>query len=260
MLSISRLKSSDKQVPLAFMLMSSRRTQDYEAVFQKLKDRVGECQVQGFVLDFEAACWTAVRTVFPDTELKGCSFHWAQAVLRKVGNLGLRPTYDRREGVHQFVKQLLALPFLPAEQIEPAFRMMSARANTPELRDLTAYIDHQWMQSRVWPPVNWSIHQQSVRTNNDVEGWHHRLNGKAGRANLPFYMMVPLLLQEASLVTIQMRLVSQNALQRHQRTTYRRIQGKITELWDDYDADRISTSAFLRRVGHIYAPRPATEQ
>ncbi|KAH3748838.1 hypothetical protein DPMN_183294 [Dreissena polymorpha] len=34
---------------------------------------------------------------------------------------------------------------------------------------------------------------QTVRTNNDVEGWHRRINTRAGRADLGFYMLVPLI-------------------------------------------------------------------
>ncbi|XP_069109624.1 uncharacterized protein [Argopecten irradians] len=87
-------------------------------------------------------------------------------------------------------------------------------------------------------------------------GWHHRLNGKAGRANLPFYMLVPLLLKEATLVTIQQRLVSENALQRHQRVAFRRIQGRVHTMWDQYDHDELTTSQFLKKIGDVYAPRP----
>ncbi|XP_069102162.1 uncharacterized protein [Argopecten irradians] len=127
---------------------------------------------------------------------------------------------------------------------------------TPELRDLVSYIDSQWIRSRVWSPTNWCVYRQPVRTNNDVEGWHHRLNGKAGRANLPFYMLVPLLLKEATLVTIQQRLVSENALQRHQRVAFRRIQGRVHTMWDQYDHDELTTSQFLKKIGDVYAPRP----
>ncbi|XP_069102221.1 uncharacterized protein [Argopecten irradians] len=154
----------------------------------------------------------------------------------------------------EHLKQLLALPFLPSAQIEPAFRNLSARANTPELRDLVSYIDSQWIRSRVWSPTNWCVYRQPVRTNNDVEGWHHRLNGKAGRANLPFYMLVPLLLKEATLVTIQQRLVSKNALQRHQRVAFRRIQGRVHTMWDQYDHDELTTSQFLKEDWRCLRP------
>ncbi|XP_033756187.1 uncharacterized protein LOC117338932 [Pecten maximus] len=56
-------------------------------------------EVEGFMLDFEAGCWRAVRSVFPGVDLKGCSFHWAQAVLRKVDSLGLRATFRKRQVV-----------------------------------------------------------------------------------------------------------------------------------------------------------------
>lgn len=65
-----------------------------------------------------------------------------------------------------------------------------------------------------------------------VIGWHRRINTKARRANLPFYMLVPLLHQEGRLVNLQMRLVAEQALRRQQTTVYRRIQGKIQGLWD----------------------------
>lgn len=42
---------------------------------------------------------------------------------------------------------------------------------------------------------------QSVRTNNDIEGWHRSLNRRvAGRYGLPLYMFVALLHKEARLM------------------------------------------------------------
>ncbi|OWF49856.1 hypothetical protein KP79_PYT00972 [Mizuhopecten yessoensis] len=136
---------------------------------------------------------------------------------------------------------------------------MMPLASTPELRQLVEYLDRVWFRSSVWTPANWCVYRQSVRTNNDVEGWHRRMNGKAGRANLPFYLLVPLMKKEGEIVNLQMRLVGENLLARHQTTTYKRVQGKIFALWDRLDSgdpdNRLTTSDFLRKVGNIYAPR-----
>ena len=58
-------------------------------------------------------------------------------------------------------------------------------------------------------PKCWSVFMQSIRTNNNIEGWHHSLNRRvAGWCGLPFYMSVALLHKEARLVLQQIRLVS----------------------------------------------------
>jgi hypothetical protein len=45
-------------------------------------------------------------------------------------------------------------------------------------------IEDTWMTSTVWTVPTWSVFNQSIRTNNDVEGWHHKLNRKAHKGNL----------------------------------------------------------------------------
>lgn len=87
-----------------------------------------------------------------------------------------------------------------------------------------------------------------------MKGWHRRINGKAGRSLLHFYLLVPLLRKEANTVDIQMRQVEEQALVRHQRTTYKKLQGRISELWQKYDEKQVKTSEFLREIGHLYAP------
>ncbi len=41
------------------------------------------------------------------------------------------------------------------------------------------YVEDTWMDSTVWPVESWTVYGRSVRTNNDVEGWHTRLNRRA---------------------------------------------------------------------------------
>lgn len=44
--------------------------------------------LEGFVADFEAALWKALKDRFPGTPIQGCVFHWTQAVFRKVQDHG----------------------------------------------------------------------------------------------------------------------------------------------------------------------------
>ncbi|CAG2194182.1 unnamed protein product [Mytilus edulis] len=46
--------------------------------------------VRSVVLDFERATWVATRKVLPTVSIRGCAFHWGQAVWRKCQKLGLQ--------------------------------------------------------------------------------------------------------------------------------------------------------------------------
>ncbi|XP_056000778.1 uncharacterized protein LOC130048270 [Ostrea edulis] len=181
--------------------------------------------------------------------------------MRKVANLGLKTTYEERQAVHRLIKKLLALPYLPSGHIQGAFDNLRQLANTPALRELFQYVQDTWLDSDVWGIRQWSVFWLTVRTNNDVEGWHRRMIGRAGKAKLQFYVLVPLLMKEANQLSIIMRLVDEQQLTRYQRTTYRRIHGALFELWSEYEENTITTSLFLRKVGQIIAPAvPRPEQ
>ncbi|XP_052762321.1 uncharacterized protein LOC128204967 [Mya arenaria] len=236
--------------------MTRRTKQDYVAVLRAVKERLGDPIVEWFMLDFEAAAWQAVREVFPNT---GCSFHWSQRVYRKVSRLGLAPAYTQKGGVYHFVRKLLALPYLPAEHVRPAFltlREQAVESESERILDLVDYIGRTWVEGTLWRPENWYVYMETVRSNNDVEGWHRRLNTRAGGAQLPFYVLVPLLYGEAQYVDIQARLVSANILQRLHRKKYRSTHEKLHQTWEKYEEDNMTTNQLLRTASHIIGLGP----
>ena len=117
-----------------------------------------------------SAAWRALRDVFPGTTIKGCVFHWNQAVWRHVQQFGLAATYQLRQGMYDYIRQLMALPFLPARHIRQTFDHLKTKANTPPLQQLVDYMDRQWFQHAVFDVSSWCVFRQAVRTNNDVEG------------------------------------------------------------------------------------------
>ena len=233
--------------------MSGKRRQDYKKVLKKLKSLLPRVpQVEKVVADFEAGMWRGMLGVFPSIKIQGCYFHWTQAIRRKLGELGLLKSYNHKGNVFSFCKKIMALPFLPAEQIPGAFYgLKDLVIANPPLGQLCRYVEKQWITSGFYCPRRWSIFMEEVRTNNDLEGWHRRLNKNAKRGQIQFYLLVELLHKEAAFVTIQSRLVTEGKLKRHQRKKYRGLQSKLKKLWKKYNDGGQSISQLLSSCSYL---------
>lgn len=192
-----------KQVPMVFVAMSSKKKNDYKKVLKEILNALPTPPaVEQVTLDFEAAMWVALRNVLPKVQLQGSVFHWTQAVWRKIQELGLQVLYLRDEGTSKYLRKLMELPFLPSHEIPAMFESLKEDATSPVLRELTRYIENQWVKSHIFTPNDWSVYGQPTRTNNDIEGWHHALNRREMGRHLPFYELIELLHREAKLVDI----------------------------------------------------------
>lgn len=211
--------------------------------------------VQKVVIDFESAIWGALRKVLPTVKIMGCVFHWTQALWRKIQALGLQSAYTSDNGTFKFLRRVMALPFLPHDQIADVFDILQEKATTVPLQEFMAYVEATWINSNVWPPSCWSVYKEAVRTNNDVEGWHNSLNRRAsGRCQMPFYLLINLLYREARLANLHIRLVSEMKLKRFQRKKYRNVQAKIFSYWEEYENGQRSSLRLLKACSHVNGP------
>ena len=245
-----------KQVPLCFVFMSGQSASNYQKVLQELLHIMpNRPMVQHVTLDFETAVWKACRAILPGVRLSGCVFHWTQALWRKVQGLGLQSAYINDQATNSYIRRLIALPYLTWEMILQMFECLKVEATTVPLQRFVQYIADTWIYSSVWLPRSWSIFMQATRTNNDIEGWHHRLNQKvAGRCGIPFYMLTDLLHKEASLVALTIQLVSEGKVRRIQRKKYRQLQGRIFKLWDEFNNDIISARQLVKACAYLNKP------
>lgn len=247
-----------KQVPLVFCFMSRKRKEDYYEILRQI-DHLLPQQIclQGFVVDFEAAMWRAIQDRFPGFIIQGCAFHWTQAVFRKVQELGLQRAYNERGDIFSFLRQVMALPFLPPEHIMPVFQHLEQRARSNLLITFMDYIWRQWITNPVFPVKNWSVFMLSVRTNNDLEGWHNRLNRHVNQQGpVPFYLLLTELYKEAENIPLQARLLSEGKMERLHRKKSRELNGRLFQKWEEYNNGGVSTTQLLRFCASLYGPVP----
>ncbi|KAK3612015.1 hypothetical protein CHS0354_021689 [Potamilus streckersoni] len=114
---------------------------------------------------------------------------------RKLQELGLRTTCIQEKSVRQFCRKPLPLP---------------VPRNSP-LRFLYYRVGLTMWNQFGFPVELLPVFRKSVRTNNDVEGWHLIINPKAGKASLPFYVLLSLLYDEATSVVTQIQMVSEKS-------------------------------------------------
>ena len=77
------------------------------------------------MLDFEFAVHNVIRTLFSDCIIKGCLFHYSQALWRKLQEVGLSKSHRNNEEVKEWFRLILGLPFVPVPHILKAFQLIA---------------------------------------------------------------------------------------------------------------------------------------
>jgi len=57
----------------------------------------------------------------------------------KVQDVGLASAYRERDAVHRYIRRLISLPYLPADDIMKAFKEIKQRAQSSRLLKLVSY-------------------------------------------------------------------------------------------------------------------------
>ena len=204
--------------------------------------------------DYESACWKSMRENFPGMQMHGCLFHFSQAINRKVISYGLFKDYKTAHStIRNLIKGVYSLPYLPPRDMSPAFETLKSQASEAEcenyekLQDFFRYVNKTWFQSSTWKATHISAYQRMVRTNNDLEGYHNRLNIRSCSSNSPKPIadLIKVLYEEAKLVKIRYKQISSSNVMMQRSKDTEEDQAKLCAIWDKYDNDEISREQLM---------------
>ncbi|XP_046547382.1 uncharacterized protein LOC124257380 [Haliotis rubra] len=195
-------------LPLVYGLMSDRTEDSYTRMFTYLKQTSANLGHQlvptTFQMDFERASHNAVAVVFPGTQRRGCFFHYTQCIWRRVQKIGLATEYKHDEDVTKLVRRAAALPLVPEDKVEDVW--VDAIGNAPQGEKATQLMDlvtSTWIEGS-WPLSMWNhFGNDGHRTNNNLEGWHHKINKFAKKTHPNIYELVRLIQKEQSVAEVK---------------------------------------------------------
>lgn len=97
--------------------MTKKTAECYTAVFQYIESNVFHLEPSEIMTDFETGLRKSIKHVYPDTNLRGCWFHYCKALRHKSQQLGLRPMLNSSPEAKVILKEIMSLPLLPADKI-----------------------------------------------------------------------------------------------------------------------------------------------
>jgi hypothetical protein len=101
----------------------------------------------------------------------------------------------------------------------------------------------------------WSVFGRPIRTNNDVEGWHKRINSQAhSQQSINMYLLIDKLHKESVNVNLQIQFLLNGAVLRYQRAKYRKMQAIIFKAWQNLSDGEISAKHLLKLCSRLNGP------
>lgn len=128
--------------------MNTKSQAAYKTVLEWIQVNVCDLDPASFMSDFEPALRNAIMEVYPACQIRGCYFHFVQAVRRNMAKLSelykiITSDSDKRKLFHMF----LALPLLPLGMIFEGFEHLVVEvAEFDEFKEFVDYFDNQWMR------------------------------------------------------------------------------------------------------------------
>ena len=125
----------------------------------------------------------------PSTHLKGCLFHFGQALFRNLQGPGPSPAYRSSEEVRKWFRMFVGLALFPVPRVVDGYDLVVTHTlDLPVFFQFNEYFHETWINGN-FPLTIWNHFRSDIpRTNNNCEGYNNRLDKRAMKSHLNIYM------------------------------------------------------------------------
>ena len=198
-------------LPTVYILLTHKDSAIYLEAFQSLVSNCPILAPQVLMLDFEQALRSSLSSTFPSALVDGCHFHFCQAVLRNLYNLGYKTQYEtvttdpatgfkEHSLVHTWVRRLMMLAMVPVSDVPDAFAAIAdSIPDTLDLDSFLGYFERTWVSGvsgrrARFPPETWNqsdrVETGMGRTNNFCESFNKTFSDVVGHSNPTIYNFI----------------------------------------------------------------------
>ena len=122
--------------PLVYALLPNKSSHTYTR-FVALKT---------VLMDFERAVMNIFKLEFPFARQQGCFFHFCQAVMRRIADVGLKKKYEMDSNFALHMCHLKALAFVLVNNVVKVFDLLLDHNAIPtEAADVLEYFEDMWI-------------------------------------------------------------------------------------------------------------------
>ena len=174
-----------RSFPRIYALLPGKDEETYTRLFQALIDLMPSLDPSTMLLDFEKATIKSFQRCFPNCLITLCLFHMSKNVYYKVVETGNKQRYHDEEDFNLKIRCLPALAFLPSEDVDDAFNVLSEDDAIPD--EILTYFKGTYIgdfrgrgQNRrrvqpMFPLELWNTRDRALqglpRTTNNLESW-----------------------------------------------------------------------------------------
>jgi hypothetical protein len=248
---------SHGSVPELFCLLPDKKTSTYHRLISLLKLKAADLELKfdptTLIVDFEVTVHNVVRDLLPTTNIKGCLFHFGQALYRNLQGLGLASLYKTSDDVRKWFRMYIGLAFLPVAHVVEGYNLVVA--HTPDVSQcyiFNQYFNNTWINGQ-FPLSVWNhFRSDNPRTNNSCEGYNSRLSKRAMKPHLNIYELILLFKSENANKEAHLLQIESEQKQTKRRRV-REDRDKLFQLGLDYVTCNRSMAAYLSACGAVLA-------
>lgn len=236
------VKVMDVMRPVCIALLPYKNEATYTRFLNLLRTAAGQHGHQFnppiVCIDFESAMITSDQQIYPNARIRGCLFHYSQAIWRHVQLLGLTVRYNDDAEFNRVVRRATALPLLPPDRVDEVWLEAINEVAEPDAaaQQFMDYVTTTWVDNMVarFPIEIWTQFDNisGTRTNNHLESWHSTLNRQMNRPHPNVFALIETLQLEQQRVEQNHRLLQAGGEKPKQRLTYQRTTERLIRLRD----------------------------
>ena len=218
------------------------------------------------LFDFEQAAFNAACATFPGIDVKGCFFHLCQNLWKRIQRNGLEPLYEADNDFAMLMRSISPLAYVPEADVPQAFYDLETEIrnnyNNNGIDAVLDYFEDNYIgrQRRGRPRANplfpiaiWNMVDRTEddlpRTNNNIEGWHHRFNLNVDGKHPTLWKFIESLRREESVVRAEVA----QLLGGHphtQKKKYADCATRIKNIVMAYPVRQVNILHYLRSIAH----------